>query len=256
MSEHHHGGADSAGTPWSGRHFEPNTSADDDGSAPAQLMEALRRFRAGELDAAAVVDEVRESRFLIPLLATLGESEIGEHGHLVDKTQELSIVTVTAPDGRNVLPVFSSVAAMSAWNPIARPVPADAVRIALAAASEHTDLVVIDPTSESEFVLRRPALWAIAQSIPWVPSHLDEAVLDAIAAAAANEPAVRAVALAPGDPDARLAGPELVVRLTLIDGLSRPQLDALLAGLQDAWSRSEVIATHVDSMTVRLVAAG
>lgn len=219
-------------------------------------MEALRRFRAGELDAAAVVDVVRESRFLIPLLATLGDSEIGDHGHLVDKTQELSIVTVTAPDGRNVLPVFSSVAAMTAWNPVARPVPADAVRIALAAASEHTDLVVIDPTSESEFVLRRPALWAIAQSLPWVPSYLDEAVADAVVAAATAEPAVRSVALAPGDPEARLAGPELVVRLTLIEGLTRPQLDAVLARVQAGWSRSEVIASHVDSMSVRLVAAG
>ena len=84
MCEHHHGGADSAGTPWAGRHFEPNSSADDDGSAPEALMAALERFRDGELDAAADVDVVRESRFLIPLLATLGESEIGEQGHLVD----------------------------------------------------------------------------------------------------------------------------------------------------------------------------
>jgi hypothetical protein len=42
-------------------------------------------------------------------------------------------VTVAAPDGRRVLPVFTSVA-IAAWDPRARPVPADGVRTALSAA--------------------------------------------------------------------------------------------------------------------------
>ena len=56
------------------------------------------------------------------------------------------------------------------WDAAARPVPADGVRTALAAADDDTDLIVIDPGSETEFVLRRPAVWAIAQGIPWEPS--------------------------------------------------------------------------------------
>ena len=59
--------ADSAGTPWEGRHFEPNHSADDDGSAPERLIEALRRFRSAELGENEVIEAVRESRFLVPL---------------------------------------------------------------------------------------------------------------------------------------------------------------------------------------------
>lgn len=247
--------ADSAGTPWAGRHFEPNDRADDDGSAPERLIEALRRFRSRELGEADVVDAIRESRFLIPLLAHLGESGVGEHGHVIDKTQELSIVTVTAPDGRNVLPVFTSVDSLARWNTEARPVPADAVRVALAAASEHTDLVVIDPTSPTEFVIRRPALWAIAQSESWTPCYLDETVLDAFADAARTEPTVRSVSIAPGDPDARLAGPELVVRLTLAEGLSRAELDAVLGRLQQLWAASETVAARVDSIAVQLAAA-
>jgi len=254
--DHHaRGGADSAGTPWAGRHFEPNTSADDDGSAPERLIEALRRFSSGELGESDVVDALRESRLLIPLVAHLGEAGVNEHGVVIDKTQELSIITVAGPDGRNVMPVFTSVAAMSHWNPKARPVPAAGTRVALAAASEQTELVVLDATSATEFVIRRPALWAIAQSQPWTPSFLDEEVLDAFADAAANEPAIRSVALAPGDPASRLAGPELLVQLALVDGLSKHELDLVMARLQERWRASETIATRVDSMRVQLVSA-
>ena len=247
------GGADSAGVPWEGRHFEPNARADDDGSAPPRLIEAIRRFRARELGERDVVDALRDARLLIPLVAELGVPGVTDSGHLVDKSQELSIVRVSGPDGRVVQPVFTSVAAMAAWNPAARPIPAAAPRVALAAAAESTDLVVLDPTSDSEFAVRRPALWSIAQSQPWEPCYLDPLVLEAFMQAAEPEAAVRQVQLAPGDPDARLTGPELIVRLSLIDGLDREALDALLARLGDRWSSSELIAERVDSMAVRLV---
>jgi len=248
-------GTDSAGVPWEGRSFHHEPSSGDDGSAPERLIEALRRFRSRELGEAEVVDAVRESRLLIPLVAVLGEAGSNDHGQLVDKSQELSIVTVAGPDGRNVLPVFSSVTAMSAWNPRARPVPADGVRVALAAASEQTDLVVLDPTSETEFAIRRPALWAMAQGRRWRPSYLDEDVLSEFMAAAEPEEAIVAVQLAPGDPDARLAGAELLVQLSIVGGLDRAGLDALIARVRQRWAESELIADRVDSMAVRLTGA-
>ena len=110
---------------------------------------------------------------------------------------------------------------MSTWNPQARPVPADGVRVALAAASEGTDLVVLDPLSETEFAVRRPALWAIAQAQRWRPSFESAAVLEAFEASVRTELSVLSVDLVAGDPAARLAGPELIVRLELIDGLTR-----------------------------------
>jgi hypothetical protein len=246
--------ADSAGVPWEGRSFEHNSHSDDDGSAPERLIEALRRFRSHELGEAEVVAALRDSRLLIPLVAVLGEAGTNEHGVRIDKSQELSIVTVAGPDGRTVLPVFTSVAAMAAWNPRARPVPADAVRVALAAASEQTDLVVLDPTSATEFVLRRPALWAIAQAKSWIPSYLDDEVLSEFLASAEPEDSVVAVQLAPGDPEARLAGAELLVHLSLVDGLTRSALDALLSRLQDRWAASDLIAGRVDSLRVQLAA--
>ena len=248
--------ADSAGVPWAGRSFQPNAHADDGGRAPERLAAAIRRFRSGDGGQGDVVAEFGRSRLLIPLLARLGDggAEIGDHGLAVDKSQELSIVTVEGPDGRRVLPVFASVEAMSRWNPGARPVPADGVRVALAAADDGTDLVVLDPGSAGEFVLRRPAVWAVAQSQPWHPPFDSVEVRDAFERTIATELAVLGVELLPGDPDARLAGPELVVRLTLVAGLTRPELDAVLQRLAARWAADDAIATLVDSLTVRIVA--
>ena len=216
-------------------------------------MEAIRRFRAGKAGEADVVDVLRDTRLLIPLVAVAGELGTNDQGYAIDQSQELSIVTVMGPDGRSVLPAFTSVAAMTAWNPKARPVPATTLRVALAAASENTDLVVLDPTSATEFALRRPALWALVQTQPWLPSYLDTEVLSAFMDAAELEPAVAAVQLAPGDPGARLAGPELIVQLSLQPGLDQRALDDVVIRLQQRWAENALIAARVDSLALRLV---
>jgi hypothetical protein len=246
------GAADSAGQPWAGREFLANDHVDDDGAAPGPLLAALALFRAREVGEENVVDAIRTSRLLVPLLTALGDSGIGPTGLVIDKSQELSIITVAGPDGRSVLPVFSSAAAMRSWNPQARPVPSDGVRVALSAAQENIDLVVLDPTADTEFVIRRPALWTIAQAKPWTPSYASRQVADAFAASIATELAVLGIDLAAGDPEARLAGPELTVRLVLVGGLTRVELDATLARLAARWSDSDVIATQVDSLRVQL----
>lgn len=250
------GAADSAGQPWAGRTFQTDDRFDgDDGSAPPELMAALQRYRAREAGEEGVLDALRGSRLLVPLVADLGEAGTNAHGHTVDKSQELSIITVQGPDGRTVMPVFSSAAAMSSWNPDARPVPADAIRVALAAAQEETDLVVLDPTAPTEYVVRRPALWALAQSLEWTPSYASRQVEAAFAESVATELAVLGVTLRSGDPEGRLAGPELIVRLELVDGLTQGELDATLARLAARWAASDVIATGVDSLRVQLAAS-
>lgn len=243
---------DSAGVPWEGRSFEANQHAADDGSADPALLAALLSFRAGTGSQADVVDAFRRARVLVPLVAEKGEEGVAPNGLAVDKTQELSIVTVAAPDGRRVQPVFSSVEAMQRWDASARPIPVDAVRAALAASSDDTDLIVLDPTSETEFVIRRPAVWAIAQGHAWEPSFLSPEVFAALQASVAQELAVIDVAVAAGDPDARLRGPELIVVLELVDGLEREVLDAVLARLAQRWASDDRIAVLADSLTVKL----
>lgn len=244
--------ADSAGQPWEGRTFQQNPAAGDDGSADPALWSALTRFRAGTAEMTDVVDALREARVLVPLVAEKGEEGVGPTGLTVDKTQELSIVTVSAPDGRKVLPAFSCVETMRAWNPDARPIPVAGTRAALAAAGEDTDLVVLDPTSPTDFVVRRPAVWAIAQAQPWVPAWLSDEVVGAFHASIGSELAVHDLRVEPGDPESRLRGPEITVTLTLMQGLDRSELDTVMQRLAKRWAADDRIAVLVDSMQISL----
>lgn len=243
---------DSAGVPWAGRSFHANPHTGDDGSADPALLAALTAFHAGSGDPVAIVDAYRDARVLIPLVTEKGDEGVGPSGLRVDKTQELSIVTVAAPDGRRVLPVFSSVAAMARWDAAARPVPVPGVRTALAAVDDETDLIVIDPGSLTEYVVRRPAVWAIGQQIPWEPSHRNPDVYAGLQESIARELGVLDLAVADGDPQGRLRGPELIVRLQLVEGLDQQQLDAVLGRLAKRWAADERIATLVDSLSVKL----
>ncbi len=245
--------ADSAGVPWAGRSFQPNPNAADDGSADPALLAALQAFHAGEGSQEEVVRAFRSARVLVPLLAERGDEGVGPTGLVVDKTQELSLFTVAAPDGRTAQTVFSSVETLGAWDKTARPIPVAATRVALAAASDESDLVVLDPGAPTEFVIRRPALWAIAQGEDWVPSFFSPEVANAFHESIGQELAVIDIALASGDPTARLRGPELSVTLTLNAGLERDELQAVTNRLAQRWSRDDRIAVLVDSLAVKLV---
>jgi hypothetical protein len=241
---------DSAGVPWEGRTFHENPGAGDDGSAPPRLLEAIRRFRAGELGVPDVIEALHDSRLLLPLIAERGDEGIGAHGRLVDKTQELSLITTAGPDGRPVLLAFTSVDAMRSWDPGARPIPIDAPRVALAAAAEGPPLIVLDPNTPTMFVVRRPALRAVATGESWRPSFDDPEVLQAFLDASAGEPDLVAVQLAPGDPTARLHGPELLVQLSVRGGLPPAELEGLIARLGERWSSDATIAERADSLSV------
>lgn len=244
--------SDSAGTPWSGRAFDVNNFAGDDGSAPAALISAIAKFHSGEALAEDVVDAIRESRLLIPLLADLGESEIGSHGQKVDKSAELSIVTVATPDDQNGLPVFSSVAAMQKWNPIARPVPADARRVALAAAAEGNTRIILDPENETEFAVRRPAIAAIAQELTWVHPARNLQVFEELSSIVAQFDSFLKLELQDCDATARLHSAELLLVMTLVPGLDQESVADLMQNFAIKLGESELVAEHVDSLRVKL----
>lgn len=245
-------GTDSAGVPWQGREFRPNESAHDDGAADPRLIEALRRFRVGDLEFGDVLDALGTARLLVPLMTHRGDVGVAADGHLVDKTQELALVTVAGPDARPVLPAFTSVETMRSWNPLARPIPVAAARAALAAASDALAAIVLDPGSPTEFAVRRTAFEAVALGHHHIPPFADDAVLAAFRSASSGEPVVRSLKLVSGDPDARLAAPEVLVELTLAPGLDRAALDAVLVRLGEAWAASPVIVDRVDSIGVRV----
>lgn len=247
--------ADSAGVPWEGRRFPPSASTADDGSADPRLIAAIAAFRDGQEGQGSVVAAIRGARLLVPLVAGAARIGDGARDHAVDTRAELSIVTVAGPDGRNVMPAFTSTTAMSRWNPSARPVPVSAERVALAAASENTELVVLDATSPTEFALRRPALWAVAQGLPWVPADADHEVSDALRESVAGEPAVTGLTVVSGDPQSRLVAPELLITLALRPGLDSSAIAALVQRLRTRWADAAIIAERVDSLALKLVPA-
>ena len=245
--------ADSAGVPWEGRHFEANPWANDDGSANPELLAVLERFQTGAATQTEVHQVLRESRLLVPLVADLGEAGEGAHGQTVDKSADLSIVSVSSPDGQSALPVFSSVAAMSAWNSKARPVPIETARVALAAASEDNGRIILDPGSPTEFAIRKPAFRSLADGSEWTNPSSDLEVKAAFRATIDAEPAVENFAIQSGDPTSRLLGPEVLVYLKLKSGLGESELNGLLERLSAGWAASAVIAAKVDSLGIKLV---
>lgn len=254
--------ADSAGQPWAGRSFDENPWAHDDGTTPAIYAQAIAVLRALPIDALAerahaqqaVVDAIREARFLIPLLAEAGDVGFTDEGLKVDKTQELAIVSVAGPSGQRVLPVFSSAAAMTTWNPDARPVPAEGRRVALAAAADEAQWIVIDAGGETEFVVRRPAVEAIAKGQSWLPSAIDPSIDAAMINSIAGEFRIRDIALLVGDADARGLTEELVVQVTLAPNLTQQQLDEVVSSLMHRWSQNPALGEKIDSLKIQLIA--
>lgn len=238
---------DSAGVPWEGREFSQNSWSQDDGSTPKVLAEVFAR----ELDKAALFAALGQSRLLIPLLAELGESGVGAHGELVDKSADLAIVAVSTPDGKTAIPAFSSVAEMTAWNSSARPVPVESAKLAIAAISEGHDRVVLNPAGLA-IGIRRPALAALAQGMEWTPPHLSELVLELVLQASEKHPEIQSVRAFDADPLGQLLKPELGLEITLVAGLFQQQLQQVLAEFGTGLQTQEFLQL-VDSITIKLV---
>lgn len=272
------GTGDSAGLPWAGRTFDHHETAfaGDDGTTPVAVAEAVAAVRAatarmeatdssdaywaavaGLADAhGGVIRALGGERVLVPMLAEAGDLGTTPEGRTVEKTQELSIVTVAAPDGRRVLPIFSSTDSMTAWHDGARPIPVPGAQAAVAAAQEETDLMMLDAASaDVEFGVRRPALKALALGEAYVPAWGDRAVQAAFAETADIEPDVASLWIAPGDPASRMMTPDVSVHVRIRAGLDAAGLRAILGRLQQRWAANETIVERVDSMSIKPIAA-
>lgn len=238
---------DSAGVPWEGREFSQNQWSNDDGSCPPALAEALE----GEVSVAAVVAALRSQRLLVPLIAQLGEGELGPNGLVVDKSADLSIVAVSTPDGGSAIPVFSSVVTMSHWRTDARPVPVPVEKLALAAIAEGHDRLVLDPGSKT-VVLRRPALAHLAQGLPWSSPSMNAELKTLVSNAVDAFSEIVGCKLVDGDPHGDLSGPELVLVLKLAPGLSQEQVRELLGKFSSVLQGPRFLEL-VDSVGIRLV---
>lgn len=264
------GAADSAGFPWAGRTFDHHETAfsGDDGATPpefVQRLQALREIAAALVDGNATISALAQvhtdamltlsgCRVLVPLLAEAGDLGLTPEGRVVEKTQELSIVTVAGPDGRRVMPVFTSIETMRTWNPEARPIPVPMPQAAVAAAQEHTDLIIVNPgTPELELGVRRTQLEDVALARPVSLAWNDTRVEAAFQTSVESEARIHRLVVVPADPNARLLAPEIDVVLEVQPGLSETELNATLLPLQTSWASDRTIAELVDSLRIRII---
>jgi hypothetical protein len=140
--------------------------ADDDGRADPRLAEVLAAYDAGESDDTAVLAALTEARLIVPVTALPAETVVGPDGLEREKTVEMALPVMIGTDGRRALPAFTSVAALAAWDPAARPVPVDTRRAALGAVQEGCVFLVVDPAGPVTWVADRAQLEFLAATSP------------------------------------------------------------------------------------------
>jgi hypothetical protein len=138
--------------------------AGDDGSAPEDLVEALRAYDADPADRHdATLARLQAARLLVPVVAMLGEVEHDDAGPARDKTSDMATVLVQGRDGRRALLAFTGMDTLRRWDPEARPVPVGIGRAAEAALQDGAAALVVDMAGPVRFVVGPEDLRELAQ---------------------------------------------------------------------------------------------
>jgi len=248
--------ADSAGISFSGREFRPHPFDGDDGSTPPALAQALSLWRENHNGEAmtAVIEALRTSRVLVPLLAEAGDLGYTPEGKKVEKTQELSIVTVEGPDGLPVALMFSDVAALTTWRSDARPVPLEATKVAAWVLDDQMARAVLNAGWEDECVIRRGGIVSLLSAEPYTPPVDDPVVERDIALAFEGQHDVSFL-LRSGWELMGGNGPDLIVEVALPPGLSAGELRERQGQWASVWAASPVLNRFVDGIRLKIVAS-
>ncbi len=246
--------SDSAGMPWAGRTLPDSGFGGDDGSADEALVSALAARAAhpcadhdrGLATAAAA------ARWIVPIVAAPTEVAEGGEGLAVERSTDMAVVTITSPDGRRALPVFTSAAALALWDASARPVPVDAVRAARSAVAEGCDVLVVDLGSPLTTEIRPSMVWALAQGQEWRPPHEDPFVARSVARAVSDEDAVVAHRVEEGSPEG--AGVLRVV-LVLVVGLDAASVQEVATRIGQRLATDGELRARVDGLTFTIEGA-
>jgi len=148
---------------------------DDTGEADPRLRAALATYAEDPQApgaAYAVLAVLQDSRVLVPVVAVLGEVEVGAHGLAREKTADMAAVLMQGRDGRQALLSFSGLDSLRAWNPEARPVPVSAVDAARSARHDGAAALLVDVAGPVLFVVEGDDLAALADG--WRLTRLEE----------------------------------------------------------------------------------
>lgn len=164
-----------------GKHIPDPGFSGDAGGADESLAAALAGHTAGGGEH-AVLAALVTARVLVPVVAVLVEEAVAHPRTLhQEKATEMALVTLVGRDGRRALPVFTSLAALTAWRPDARPVPVKASLAARSAVAEGASVLVVDVAGPHRFEVTGAALDALAQGRAWLPPHTDPEVRAVVA---------------------------------------------------------------------------
>jgi hypothetical protein len=237
---------DSAGQPWTGRTLPAAAFSGDDGSPDAGVLQALKAVGSGAGGAVDVVAALARARVMVAVVAVLGQGE-EQTSVAGDKQADMALVTMTGPDGRRALPVFTSPGTLAAWDRAARPVPVGARHAAHAALAEGCERLVLDVAGPMTFLVSRSALVALAQGRAWRPAHEDRVVAERLAELVSPEPDVLQVGRRAG------TSAELRVELGVRPGLSREELERLADRVRGRLTTDEALAERVDGLELAVV---
>ncbi len=251
--QHGPGPADSSGLPWAHRELTGTGFHDDPGAGdPAVLAMLHLAASAPSSDTeTALLRAVATARWLVPIVAVAVDTEL-HAGLRVEGHSEMAAVTLERPDGSKALPVFSSLASLAAWDPVARPVPVTADRAAQAAVAEGCDTLLLDLGQDHALALRPSMIWALAMQREWQPAHDDPVVAAGVDAALAGEPHVLAHRLTEGEPPA--AG-VLRVTLALRAGLDSGQVQALATRVGERIATDGELRARIDGLAFSIRSA-
>lgn len=240
--------ADSAGQPWAGRDLPPAPYAGDDGRPDPALAAALARLGSGPAAETELVQALGPARVFVAVVALPDGSREAtpdaSPGSSADAGTDMGLVWLDRADGRRALPVFTSPQSLGAWRADGRPVAADGRRVALSAVAEGGEVLHLDPGGPVDYVVRRPAVWALAQGRDWQPSYTNSVVTQTISHLCAE------LGLTADCEPGQVA--ELRVVLSLPLGLDAASLEQLTSSLSRRLGQSDVVAEQVDSLEISL----
>jgi hypothetical protein len=150
--------------------------AGDDGAADPGLVRVLAAYDAGEGSDEDVLAALTDARLIVPVTALPVEAEVTADGRVPDrsvdmksvdmKSVDMALPVMIGTDGRRALPAFTSVAALAAWDPAARPVPVPTHRAAQGALQENCAFLVVDPAGPVTWVADRAQVESLAREAP------------------------------------------------------------------------------------------
>ncbi|MGP4916514.1 SseB family protein [Brachybacterium tyrofermentans] len=242
---------DTAGVSWEGRDYTVSPFPEDSGATPEELDRAQTAYRAGQdPHRQALVAAVARSRVLVPIMAVATETGTTAHGLTGDNGADMAMVSITAPDGSRVLPIFTAADALSAWRSDARPVPVVAPQAAQAAVQEGCTALLVDAATPEDqggpILLPRSVLWALAQGREWIPPHLDPDLSTVLASIAEATGHVEGLSARAGQRS------EVDLHLQLRPGLTAPQVRAVVDEVSDRLGVETLVAERISSLRLVL----